>query len=133
MSTELFRKYIDIVEGREQINEGIIDDVKAKFSEIWTKLKAMPGFAEAYQKAKAMEPELKQILQSSSSGKDAADKVKALVPGSAVSEAFLGPFDYGGEYRQLANISAASSGFVIFEQLTGILDIIIDFCNKTGN
>ena len=79
MSTELFRRYIDIVEGREQINEGMIDDVKAKFSEIWTKLKAMPGFAEAYQKAKTMEPQLKQILQSSSSGKEVADKVKSLV------------------------------------------------------
>ena len=122
MSTELFRRYIDIVEGREQINEGMIDDVKAKFSEIWTKLKAMPGFAEAYEKAKAMEPELKQILQSSSSGKEAADKIKNLVSSNAGATTNEGMSDY--DFSR--NIAAVGIGGLLVQQLTGLLDVLID-------
>ena len=131
MSTELFRKYIDIVEGREQVNEGMIDDIKAKFSAIWTKLKAMPGFAEAYQKAKTMEPQLKQILQSSSSGKEAAAKIKSLVAGDAVAttnEESTAQSDF--KYGKI--LFTSGTGVLLVEQLTGLLDRVIDI-GQQGN
>ena len=130
MSTELFRKYIDIVEGREQVNEGMIDDVKAKFSEIWAKLKAMPGFAEAYQKAKTMEPELKQILQSSSSGKDAADKIKNLASGMADTQTNESNSSAVGA---ATGLHAASALIYAYEFMIGLADKVINIGANTGN
>lgn len=98
MDSQFFRKYADLITEAEkpeiQLDEGVVDflkqaasKVKEKFSGLYSQAaKAIPGFAQAYAKAKTMEQELTNILQSSKSATEAVQKVKSLAGGGVTAE-----------------------------------------------
>jgi hypothetical protein len=86
MSTELFRKYIDIVNENQQpqqLDEGILSGIQAFIS----KIKAMPGIQKFIQAAQAKKDALIQAANQSSNAQDLIKNIQAAMGGQqAVAE-----------------------------------------------
>ena len=121
MSTNLLRNYIDIIKEAEQptahLDEGMLQDIKTKAGSVIAQFKSIPGIGKAYQQAKTMVPELKQIFTSAKSGKDVIDSIKGLVATKSVAE----------DVKPGAAIGAlGSTAFITWEAVSGFLDICIN-------
>ena len=121
MSTNLLRNYIDIIKEAEQptahLDEGMLQDIKTKAGSVIAQFKSIPGIGKAYQQAKTMVPELKQIFTSAKSGKDVIDGIKRLVATKSVAE----------DVKPGAAIGAlGSTAFITWEAVSGFLDICIN-------
>lgn len=86
MSTELFRKYIDIInesQQPQQLDEGVLSGVQT----IISKIKAIPGIQKFIQAAQAKKAELIQAAQQSSNAQDLVKNIQVAVGGQqAVAE-----------------------------------------------
>ena len=106
MDPRFFRKYAELVEsaenGRPVLTEGMLNDIKTQAMELFDKAKSMPGFSQAYKKAKTMAPQVKEILTTSKSGKEAMDRIQQLVKAPANENAF----------SQGAGLASAAAGGV---------------------
>ena len=120
MNPEFFRKYADIVAEAEtvQLDEGMLDGLKQKVSDLFTKAKQVPGFAQGYAKAKEMSAQLKQILQTSKSAGEIGEKIKALANGSQVAE-------NDGQVAAGAVAALGGSALMIWEATSGMLELLI--------
>ena len=83
MSSIELRKYIDLLEERQQLDEGIMDNIKG----IVAKIKAIPGIQKFIQIAQSKKDELIQAAQHSQNGADLIKNIQATVGGQqAVAE-----------------------------------------------
>lgn len=83
MSSIELRKYIDLLEERQQLDEGIMDNIKG----IVAKIKAIPGIQKFIQIAQSKKDELIQAAQHSQNGADLVKNIQATVGGQqAVAE-----------------------------------------------
>jgi len=86
MSTEIFRKYIDIInesQQPQQLDEGLLSGLQG----IISKIKAIPGIQKYIQAAQSKKEQLIQALQHSSSGQDLVKNIQQSVGGQqAVAE-----------------------------------------------
>ena len=105
-TVEFMRKYADIIneaQQPEQLDEGLLNTLKGLaqkvpgLGDVATKLQALPGFEQAYTEVQGLSAQIQQIAKSSSSAKDAIQKVKQLAAGQAqqipsgqVAESFVG-------------------------------------------
>jgi len=135
MSTDFLRNYIDIIKEAEQprvqLDEGMLQDLKAKASAIMSELKKMPGIGKAYQQAKAFVPEIKKIFMSSKSGKDVMNGIKNLVDSktgsNALAESSKSDF-VGGAVGTIGGLS-----LVVYEMATGFFDVLVNLLlNDSG-
>ena len=117
MDPKFFRKYADIITEAEQLDEGMLDSLKSKALDLFSKAKQVPGFAEGVAKAKAMSAQLKQILASSKSGAEVGEKIKALAQGGQVAE---------GDAQIVAGSAGVLGGAAlsIWEASSGLLDAV---------
>jgi len=77
---EFFRKFADIIteaEAPQQLDEGIVDSLKAAMA----KLKAIPGIQKYMQAAEAKKAQLIQAAQNSSNGKELLANIKQAMGG----------------------------------------------------
>jgi len=131
MDPKFFRKYADIITEAEavQLDEGIVDTIKQKIGGFAAKVKALPGFEQAYAKAKTLAPQLKEIFVSSKSGAEVVAKIKQLTSAgnaAAVAEgdnAMIGTGAVGG---------VATGGFMLWEIGSGLLDAAYAAGGLTG-
>jgi hypothetical protein len=106
-AVDLLKKYAEIINEAQQperLDEGLLDTLKGLaqkvpgLGDVTTKLQALPGFEQAYTKAQGLSAQIQQIAKSSTSAKDAIQKVKQLISGQAqqqvpagqVAEGFMG-------------------------------------------
>jgi hypothetical protein len=83
MSSIELRKYIDLLEERQQLDEGIMDNIKS----IVSKIKAIPGIQKFIQIAQSKKDELIQAAQHSQNGEDLVKNIQATIGGQqAVAE-----------------------------------------------
>lgn len=81
MDSRFFRQYANMVaeaEQFQQLDENIVNNLKAAAEDLFNKARAIPGFAQEYTQAKQMKSQLTDILKSAKSGQDAVDQVKQL-------------------------------------------------------
>jgi len=92
MDPKFFRKYADLIESAENnkpvLTEGMLNDIKTQAMALFNKAKAMPGFSQAYQKAKTMTPQVQAILKTSKSGEEAMGRIQQLAKAPANENAF---------------------------------------------
>jgi hypothetical protein len=125
MSTDLLRNYIDIIKEAEQpqvqLNEGMLQDIKDKAGSVIAQFKSIPGIGKAYQQAKALAPELKQIFAGAKSSKDVIDGIKSLVAAKTGANAMAEDVKPGAAIGALG-----STAFITWEAVSGFLDICIN-------
>jgi len=125
MSTEFFRNYIDIIKEAEQptqqLDEGMLQDIKTKASAVISQFTSNPGFKQAYQQAKTFAPQLKQIFMSSKSGADVVKGIKSLAASKAGGNAVAEDVKFG-----TAAGAIGSTAFITWEAVTGFLDVCIN-------
>lgn len=92
MDPKFFRKYADLIESAENnkpvLTEGMLNDIKTQAMALFNKAKSMPGFPQAYQKAKTMTPQVQAILKKSKSGPEAMERIQQLAKAPANENAF---------------------------------------------
>lgn len=91
MSTELYRKYIDIInensQNKVQLDEGMLDSIKDKVMGVVNKfVSSSPKAKAAFDQAKQYKSELSDILKTSSSGKEVVQKIGQLVGNQQLAE-----------------------------------------------
>lgn len=130
MDPKFFRKYADIITEAEtqQLDEGIVDTIKQKISGFAAKVKALPGFEQAYARAKAAVPQLKEIFTTSKSGAEVVAKIKQLsgANNATVAEgdnAMIGVGAVGG---------VATGGLMLWEIGSGLVDAAYAAGGLTG-
>ena len=106
MDPKFFRKYSDLIESAENnkpvLTEGMLNDIKTQAMALFNKAKAMPGFSQAYQKAKTMTPQVQAILKTSKSGEEAMGRIQQLAKAPANENAF----------SQAAGVAAGAVGSI---------------------
>ena len=92
MSSIELRKYIDLLEERQQLDEGVLDSLMGKVKQLKDKFFSSPGAQEAFNQANQDRDEIESILKNSKSADQAIKAVQALaqqrVGGQVQLEAF---------------------------------------------
>ena len=124
MDPKFFRKYSDIIveaEQPQQLDEGMLQDLKTKAQSVIAQFKSVPGIGKAYQQAKAFAPELKQIFASAKSGKDVIDGIKRMAQSKVGSNAVA------EDIEPLTGLGAVgATAFITWEAVSGFLDVCIN-------
>jgi len=124
MDPKFFRKYSDIIveaEQPQQLDEGMLQDLKTKAQSVIAQFKSVPGIGKAYQQAKAFAPELKQIFASAKSGKDVIDGIKRMAQSKVGSNAVA------EDIKPLTGLGAVgATAFITWEAVSGFLDVCIN-------
>jgi hypothetical protein len=96
MSTELLRRYIDILEESQQLDEGMLSSILPTLKKFAMQALNLPQLAPYLKQAKGMFPEIKQALESSKSGQEFTSKLQKLAGTQAqVNEDFADKFVIG--------------------------------------
>lgn len=89
MSSIELRKYIDLLEERQQLDEGVLDSLVGKVKQLKDKFFSSPGAKEAFNQASQHRDELESILKNSKSADEAIRAVQALAQQTAGAQAQL--------------------------------------------
>jgi len=125
MDPKFFRKYSDIIfeaEQPQQLDEGMLQDLKTKASTIMAELKKIKGIGAAFQQAKAFAPELKQVFMSAKSGKEVMDGIKRVVAAKSGNQALAERTNelVGGAIGTIGGLS-----ITVYEMATGFFDVLV--------
>lgn len=133
MSTEVYRKYLDIINENSQavqLDEGMMQDLKAKASALMGEFKQIKGIGAAYKQAKMFAPELKQVFMSAKSGKDVMDGIQQVVASKTGNNALTESTSnlIGGTFGTVGGLS-----ILAYEKATGFFDVLVNLLlNDTG-
>ena len=89
MSSIELRKYIDLLEERQQLDEGVLDSLMGKVKQLKDKFFSSPGAQEAFNQANQDRDEIESILKNSKSADQAIKAVQALAQQRAGGQAQL--------------------------------------------
>ena len=135
--SEIMRKYSNVVAESQQLNEGMIDSIKAMAS----KIKALPGIGQYIKQAQSLKQQTVDIVKSSQSGKEVVDKLQALAQQNQPQNEGINDM---ARYRKSmqTDIAANRAGSVVavgasaaigfMAQAVGFFDIIIAQLHQGG-
>jgi hypothetical protein len=79
MDPRFFRRYRDLIAETEELDEGMVDNVKSMIAGLTGKVKqAIPNFSELYREITPMMPQLKQIMSSAGTAEEVSAEVQKL-------------------------------------------------------
>ena len=140
MDPKFFRKYADLIteaEQPEQLDEGVMDSIKAMAS----KIQALPGISQYIKMAQSLKQQAIDIVKSSQSGKEVVDKLQALAQQNQPQNEGINDM---ARYRKgmQTDIAANRAGSVVavgasaaigfMAQAVGFFDIIIAQLHQGG-